>query len=154
MLEDLLLRFRRVWAPPGPVTGQAGVPKEAGEQRENEVRDLIEALEAIEREGERIMRAADAEASEIVQKARAEAERLIETARARAPEVRANNAAVRIRDREREIDELVASSQREAESIRTHASSSLQPIVDRVVAEIFAGIGSYEEQHARVVGGG
>lgn len=153
MLEDLLLRFRRVWAPPGPVSGQAGVPEEAGTQHEDELRELTAALEAIDQEGQRMIRAANAEAAEIMQNARSEAERVVATARARAPEVRANNAAARIRNRQREIDELIAASEREADTIRTRASARLQPIVDRVAAGIFAGIGSLEEQHARVMGG-
>lgn len=154
LIADLLLRFRRVWAPPGPVAGQAGVPEDAAAHLNDELRDLTAALQAIEDEGEEIVRAAQAEAATIAEAARAESARIVEAARGGAPAVRAERAAARVRDREVEIDRVIADAERDAAAIRDRARSRMQPLVSRVVADILAAASPEEEEgHARVVGG-
>ncbi len=153
LLEDLLLRFRRVWAPPGPVAGQPGVPSDLAAELDDELRDLSIGLAAIAREGEGIVQAAEAEARSIIDSARAEAVRLVEAARIAAPAVRSQKASAKIRDRESEIQRLVADAEEEAAALRRRGRSRMQQVVERVVADVFAGQPA-EEQHARVVGGG
>ena len=153
LIEDLLLRFRRVWAPPGPVAGQAGVPEDAAAHLNDELRDLTVALQSIEEEGDEIVRAAQAQATSIAEAARVEAARIVETARAGAPAVRAERAAARVRDRQAEIDRVIADAQTQAAVIRERARERMQPVVSRVVADVLA-LGSPEEEgRARVVGG-
>ena len=153
LIEDLLLRFRRVWAPPGPVAGQAGVPEDAAAHLNDELRDLTTALQTIEDEGAEIVRAAQAEAVSIAEAARAESARIVEAARAGAPTVRAERAAARVRDRQAEIDRVIAAAEREAVAIRERARSRMQTVVSLVVADVLASASPEEERHARVVGG-
>lgn len=154
LIEDLLLRFRRVWAPPGPVAGQAGVPEDAAAHLNDELRDLTAALHAIEDEGDEILRAAHAQATSMVETARAESARIVEAARAGAPTVRAERAAARVRDRQAEIDRLIAAAEMEAAAIRERAREPMQRLAARVAADVLGSAGREEESHARVVGGG
>lgn len=154
LLEDLLLRFRRVWAPPGPAAGQAGVPEDAAAHRGDELHEVFEALQAIEDEGREVIRIAEAEAASVGEAARAECGQILEAARTRAPQVRAARAALRVREREADIDQLIAAAEQQARAIRERARARAQPIVDQVVADVFAATTSLEEGHARVVGGG
>lgn len=153
LLEDLLLRFRRVWAPPGPVTGQPGVPADLVAELDDEVRDLSIELAAIAREGEGIVQAAESQARSIIDSARTQAVRMVETARIAAPAVRMQNASAKLRDRRSEIERVIADAEADAAVIRRRGSSRMEHVVDRVVADVFAGQPA-EEQHARVVGGG
>jgi hypothetical protein len=154
LLEDLLLRFRRVWAPPGPVEGQAGVPTDLQGKLDDELRELTVELSSIDQDGQAIVQAAESEGAAIVAAARAESVRRMEAARARLPEIRAKSAATRIRDRQAQIDELIAKAESDAEGIRSRARSHMQPFVDRVAADVLAGLdAASEEQHARVMGG-
>lgn len=154
LIEDLLLRFRRVWAPPGPVAGQAGVPEDAAAHLNDELRDLTAALQAIEDEGDEIVRAAQTQAATIAEAARAESARIVEAARAVAPSVRAERAAARVRDRQAEIDRVIGDAERDAAAIRERARARMHPLVSRVVADVLAVASPAEEEgHARVVGG-
>ena len=155
LLEDLLLRFRRVWAPPGPVEGQAGVPADLERSLDDELRELTVALSAIDREGEAIVRAAESEAAAIIAVARAESVRVVDGARARVPDVRAGKAAARIQEREEGVIALIAKAESDASEMRSRARSRMAPLVDRVKADVLDELASpVEEQHARVMGGG
>jgi hypothetical protein len=154
LLEDLLLRFRRVWAPPGPVEGQAGVPTDLQSKLDDELRELTLELSAIENEGRAIVQGAESDAAAIIATARAESVRAVEAARARLPEVRTATAATRIRDRQTKIDDLIAKADSDAAGIRSRAGGRMQPFVATVVADVFAGLNrESEEPHARVMGG-
>lgn len=154
LIEDVLLRFRRVWAPPGPVAGQAGVPEDAGAYLNDELRELTAALQSIGQEGDEILNAAQVEAASITEAARAESARMVEAARRSAPTVRAARAAARVRDRQAEIDGVIADARGEAALIRERALSRMQPLVVRVAADVLAPASTEEVGHARVVGGG
>lgn len=152
LLEDLLLRFRRVWAPPGPVAGQAGVPEDTAATLDDELRELSVELAAIDEKGLEVVRRAETEATGIVAAARAEAESIVQAARARAPAVRAERAAARVRDRAGEIQRLLAGAERDAASIRDNARSRMPAVVDKVVEAVFAHAGASEVEHVSVVG--
>lgn len=154
LLEDLLLRFRRVWAPPGPVEGQAGVPVDLERTLDDELHELTMALGAIDQEGQAIVQAADAQAARLIAAARVESAHIVEDARSRAPDVRARKAAARTRDRDDEIKALIALAESGASDIRARARSRMQPLVDRVKEDVLAASTSaWEDQHARVMGG-
>lgn len=153
LLEDLLLRFRRVWAPPGPVAGQPGVPEDAGEHLEEELRELSAQLNAIDVEGKALLHAAQTEAAEIVAAANAESAHIVEEARSLAPSVRAGRAAQRASDREAEMDRLIAEAETQAVAMRARARPRMQPIIDKIAADAFVGVRSSEVTDARVMGG-
>lgn len=152
-LEDILLRFRRVWAPPGPVMGQAGVPTDLMARVDDELRELTVLLAAIDEEGDAIVRAAEAESASLVARARADADSAIEAARRRAPEVRATGASARFEDRQRAMNSLLAGAKNDAADLTGRAVTRMDDVVSQVVESMFAHL-SQEEDHARIVGGG
>jgi cell division septum initiation protein DivIVA len=154
LLDDFLLRFRRVWAPPGPAAGQAAVPADLEARVDDELSELTSALNAIDGEGKSIVQAAEAEAAKVLAAAQSEADRLIETARGKLPEVRASRATARISDRKTERDQLIASAEKQAVDLRDRAMTRMQSFAGRVVGDVFEQVaGSVKEEHARVVGG-
>lgn len=153
LLEDLLLRFRRVWAPPGPVVGQPGVPTDLAAGLDDELRELSIELAAIAREGQGVVQAAEAEARSIIDAARTQSVRIVEAARIAAPEVRSSKAAAKMRDRRAEIDRLTADAETAAAAITRRVQDRMPALIERVVGEVLAEQ-PREEEHARVVGGG
>jgi cell division septum initiation protein DivIVA len=154
MIQDFLLRFRGVWAPPGPAAGQAGVPADRRADLDHELRDLSDALETTEREAQEIVGAGEAEANAIAEAAGSESVRIVEEARLSAPQVRAQRAAARIQDRRAEIDRLISAAEADAAAVQVRAGSRVQPLVELIVAGFFAAQPAAGEQHARVMGGG
>jgi hypothetical protein len=155
LLEDLLLRFHRIWAPPGAVAGQASVPADLQAHVDDELRELGAALDAIDQEGQAVVHEAEAQAAAVVAAAHADADRRIEAARARAPEERSLSASAHVRDRGAEITARINEAELEAVAIGSRATARFQQIVDLVSAEVFTGVeGASEVPHARVVGGG
>jgi len=154
LLEDFLLRFRRVWAPPGPVAGQAPVPADLEARIDDELHELTSALSAIDDEGKSIVQSAESEAAKIVAAAQSEADRVIESARGKLPEVRASSATARISNRKTEADQVIASAEKQAIDLRDRAVARMQSFAGRVVGDVFEQVaGSVKEEHARVVGG-
>lgn len=154
LVQDFLLRFRRVWAPPGPAAGQAGVPVDRQHGLDDELRELSAELAAIEIESQRMVQAAEAEANAIAEAARSESAQVVEAARIAAPQVRADAASSRIKDRRAEIDRMIAAAEAESAAIRLRAEARVQPVVDRIVDSVFAAQPAAKEAHARVVGCG
>lgn len=153
LLEDVLLRFRRVWAPPGPVAGQAGVPSDLAAGLDDELRDLSIELAAIAREGQGIVQAAESQARSTLDAARTQAVRIVEAARIAAPDVRTETAKAKIRDRRAEVDRLIAEAEMEAAALQRRARDRMPALIGTVAAAVFAAQPA-EEEHARVVGGG
>jgi hypothetical protein len=150
-LEDILLRFRRVWAPPGPVMGQSGVPSDLQARVDDELRELTALLASIDEEGQAVLRTAQAEAAKIVAQAHAGAERAIEAAQLRLPGVRARGASARIKDRQVVIDTLLVRADKDANELRGRSRIRLDGMVAEVLARTFVGAPA-EEGHARIVG--
>jgi hypothetical protein len=151
-LEDILLRFRRVWAPPGPVMGQAGIPADLQTRVDDELRELTTLLASIDEQGSSIVQAAENESARIVALAQAEALGAIEAAQQRAPEVRAMGASARVRDRQTAMDSLLAAAGKDAVELRDRARKRMDGVVQTVVARTFAHV-SEEEADVRIVGG-
>jgi hypothetical protein len=152
-LEDILLRFRRVWAPPGPVMGQAGVPADLQARVDDELRELTALLASIDEEGQAVVRAAEEQAAKIVARAHLDAGSAVESAQRGAPAVRAQGAAARIKDRQAAIDALMVGAEKEAVELRDRARTRMNGLVDAVLARTFASV-SAEEDDARIVGRG
>ena len=155
LLEDLLLRFRRVWAPPGPVTGQAGVPADLDARIENELQQLTVQLAGFEAESEAVVHDAQLRADAIIAAARAAAEHDLVAARSRLSEVRARSALARASRREADIARLMETAEREAEAVRVRAGTHRALLVEAAVDEVFAGLPARDkEDRASAVGGG
>lgn len=153
LVQDLLLRFRRIWSPPGPVAGQAGVPEEAGANFDDEIRDLSVELAAIDRQADDMMRAAERQAASAGEAAEAESARIVEEVRTRLPAIRAERAAARIKDRQADSDRVIAEAESRAAELRARARSRMPDLVSAVVDDVFARLMAPEEVHARIVGG-
>jgi ElaB/YqjD/DUF883 family membrane-anchored ribosome-binding protein len=152
LLEDLLLRFRRIWSPPGGVVGQAGVPEEAGARLDDEIREVSAVLAQIDDEAAAVVASAGRQAASTLAAADAESARLVESARARLPQVRAQSAAARLHLRQTAIDHVLAESEARAREVGDHARARMPALVAQVVEEML-GSTAVEEDHARVVGG-
>lgn len=152
LLEDLLLRFRRVWAPPGPVVGQAGVPTDLVARLDDELRELTQELTVLDEEAEAVVRAAEVDAAELVAAARAKVEDDARQAQSRLPEVRAKGAAGRIHDREAVMEEVMVRAAGDAADLRERSQGRLKGMVEVVLADLFKP--ALEESNAHVVGGG
>lgn len=153
LLDDLLLRLRRIWAPVGPAAGQAGVPEEAGAGLDAEIADLSRELAAIDDEAIAILRAAEEQAAGIRSAAHLEASRISEQARTQLPRVRASQAARRIEERQAEIAQVLSAARQSAGEIREGARSRMPLLVGRIADEVFGSVVAAKENHARVVGG-
>lgn len=152
LLEDLLLRFRRVWAPPGPVVGQAGVPTDLVARLDDELRELTEELAALDEEAQALERAAEAEAAGLVAAARAAVDDDMRLAQSRLPEVRASGAAARIRDRQSVMEGVMVQAARDAGDLRERSRERMTGVVEAVLSDLF--MQALEESDAHVVGGG
>ena len=152
MLEDLLLRFRRVWAPPGPVVGQAGVPNDLVARLDDELGELTEELAALDEEARVVVGEAEAEAARLVAAAQAAADAEARLAQSRLPEVRASGAAGRIRDRQSVVDDLMKRAAGDADDLRKRSRKRMNGMVEGVLAELFRP--ALEESDVHVVGGG
>ncbi|HSP08877.1 MAG TPA: hypothetical protein VLU92_04705 [Candidatus Dormibacteraeota bacterium] len=152
LLEDLLLRFRRVWAPPGPVVGQAGVPADLVARLDDELRELTQALAALDEEAQALVRAAEAEATRLVAAAQMGVDEDARLTQSRLPEVRASGAAARIRDRESVMDDLMKRAVADAADLRKRSRQRIESMVAAVVSELCTPV--LEESDAHVMGGG
>lgn len=152
LLEDLLLRFRRVWAPPGPVVGQAGVPTDLVARLDDELRELTGELAALDEEAQAVVRAAEAEAARLVAAARAAVDDDATRAQSRLPEVRASGAAARIRDRQSVMEDVMVRAARDAADLRERSRERMTSVVEVVLSDLF--MQALEESDAHVVGGG
>ena len=153
LLDDLLLRLRRIWAPVGPAAGQPGVPEEAGAGLETEIADLTRELAGIDDEAAAMVRAAEEQAAGIRAAGLAEASRIGERARDELPAARAAQAARRVEDRQAEIAKILQAAEQAAREVRARASARMPELVGRVTAEVFGSVPA-KEDHARLVGGG
>lgn len=147
LLEDLLLRFRRVWAPPGPVTGQAGVPADLDARLENELQQLTVQLAAVEAECDAIVRDAEREAEAILSGARQKADRALAEARASIPTVRSNSAVSRASRREAEIEKLLDDAAARAAEVRRRAETRMRPVVAEAVRSVFADLAEQAKEN-------
>lgn len=152
LLEDFLLRFRRVWAPPGPVVGQAGVPTDLEARLDDELRELTEQLAALDEEAQAVVRAAEAEAARLVATAQAAVDDDARLARSGLPEVRASGAAARIHDRQSVMDDVMVRAARDAADLRERSRERMAGVVELVLSDLFTQ--ASEESDAHVVGGG
>jgi hypothetical protein len=152
LLEDLLLRFRRVWAPPGPVVGQAGVPTDLVARLDDELLELTEELAALDEQAQAVVRAAESEAARLVAAARAAVDDDARVAQSRLPEVRASGAAARIRDRQSVMDDVMVRAARNAADLRERSRERMTSVVEVVLSDLFRQ--ALEESDAHVVGGG
>ncbi len=152
LLEDFLLRFRRVWAPPGPVVGQAGVPTDLEARLDDELRELTEQLAALDEEAQAVVRAAEAEAARLVATAQAAVDDDARLAQSGLPEVRANGAAARIHDRQSVMEDVMVRAARDAADLRERSRERMAGLVELVLSDLFTQ--ALEESDAHVVGGG
>ena len=152
LLEDLLLRFRRVWAPPGPVVGQAGVPTDLVARLDDELRELTGELTALDEEAQAVVGAAEADAARLVAAARTAADEGARLAQSRLPKVRASGAAARVRDRQSVMDDVIKQAAGDAADLRERSRARMKSMVEMILSDLFRP--ALEESDAHVVGGG
>lgn len=134
-LDEILLRFRRLAAPPGLAGPHAVVVDRAADARV-ELAAVLAAVDAIEDDADRIEAAARARRDALLEAAAAEARRLLEEAERRAPVERtAIVEAGRLRH-EAETRAMIAAARSEARRIERAASGRVPELASAVVARL------------------
>ena len=136
-LEEFLLRFRRLAAPPG-LAGPAGVAVDRTADITMELAPLLVAIDEIEDEADAIERQASEHGVERVALAENEARRLVADADSRVAEVRTAIVGERHRTRAVEVRTLRRRARTEADRIGRTAALHAPELVDRAVARIRA----------------
>ncbi len=136
-LEELLLRFRRLAAPPG-LAGPAAVAVDRTADITLELGPLLAAIDAIEDEADAIVREARERGVERRALGETEARRLLADAEPRVAELR--TAVVRERHRTRALEARTVLRQARAEADRVERTAGLHApeLVERALASIRA----------------
>jgi hypothetical protein len=79
-LQDLLRRFRRAWAPPGPALARVAPPVDITARLRAEIQPLLDALADIQHDANATRRDADTQAAALLEKASREAEQVVREA--------------------------------------------------------------------------
>jgi NACalpha-BTF3-like transcription factor len=124
-------------APPGR-PGRRAVPIEGPRDVEEELAPILEGIDQIADEADRIRQDARQRAGARDIKAREESEAILEEARQRAAAARAEAAADRTRLSEEEIALVEAQARAETEMISQAAADRLPRLVERVVEQVFS----------------
>ena len=132
-LVDLLNRFRRLGAPPGPPARPVGIPASGGEALLAELAPLFAALDAIGDEATAIRADAERRAADLRSGASSEAGSIVAQARAAAADARREAAAERQRAMRGEAERVRVDAEREVARIRAQARAQLSALVAVVV---------------------
>ena len=135
-LSDLLNRFRRLGAPPGPPAAGLGVPARAGASIAAELLPVFVAVDLVENEASAIRDAAEPAARELVAAAREEAARIRADAARRAERERAAAVAACEADSRDELARIARDADAEAARILGAAAARRPELVARVVDHV------------------
>lgn len=135
-LGEILRRFRFHGVPGAPAV--VGVPADRRERIEAELAPVFAALEDAQRAGDDLVEQASAEAQRLRAAAREEAQSILETARTDAAAVRAQAAAARLGEAQREREDTLARARSESQRILLSAEQRMPALVDEVVTRVFA----------------
>jgi vacuolar-type H+-ATPase subunit H len=133
-LSDVLHRFRRFRAPPGPPARAVGVPSTPGEEIAAELAPLFAELDVIEAEARALREAAETEADEELRDARERAAQIMATAREHVDAERERALALRRSATQSETAELASAAAAEAAAIRKEGEERLPRLLDAVLS--------------------
>ncbi|HYM50474.1 MAG TPA: hypothetical protein VET65_07845 [Candidatus Limnocylindrales bacterium] len=150
-MAELLQRFRRAAAPPG-AAAQPGIPSDRKADLSSELGEVFAAVRAIEAEAAAITTGAQREAARIRETALVEAQRIVADARAQVPAARAEAAAARRRERDREIRELMGGAENQATQVRLMAASRTGSLVERIIGDVLDGVTQAGEDDVELMG--
>jgi vacuolar-type H+-ATPase subunit H len=139
-LPDLLRRFRRTWAPPGPAQARVAPPVDITARLRAEIQPLLDALTDVQREAKIIRRDAENSATASLDKASQEAVEQVREAERQAPSVRSAAAEQQGRAVDADISSTLAAGRREAERIEQQARQRLPELLESVRTCVLKGV--------------
>lgn len=131
-LPELLRRFRRVWAPPGPALARVAPPVDVGAGLRREVQPLLDAIAEIQQRARAVEDEADGKARQLLDSASADAERIVREAENRAPQARSDAAGKQRHAVDAEIESAHSTSQDEAKRIEAQLGDRLPALLAKV----------------------
>lgn len=134
-LDRYLRRFWRLMAPPGR-PGSAAVPEDRSQTISDEIGSVLEAVDVVQAEAERIRSDAERQAQQRRETARQEAERILADARSRAGEVRAEAEMLQRRHIETQTETALAAAHTEAESLRERVDRGVAALAAEIVERL------------------
>ncbi|MGH7617483.1 MAG: hypothetical protein ACREPM_09675 [Gemmatimonadaceae bacterium] len=141
-LPELLNRFRRAWAPPGPPRGLVAPPADVAARLRAEVQHVLDAIAEIQRRADTELAEADAASQQQLDAAAQTAKAAVRDAEQRAPDARSKAAEEKHRAVDAEIASVLAGGQEEARRIAAQAKDRLPPLVTSVCACVQAVAGA------------
>lgn len=140
-LRDLLDRFRRGLAPPGPALARVAPPVDRRVLLEAELADVFTSVDSLALDPDE--RAAEARrgASATIDDARAAADELLRRTDRGLADLRAAAAADRRREMDEEVTALEVAAEAERARIEERATERIPALVDEVMARVTEGIG-------------
>lgn len=138
-LRDLLERFRRGLAPPGPALTRVAPPVDRRVLVEAELMDLFRRVDAASAAHDEQVADVDRRADDIVSDARARADDLLRRTDRGLADLRAEAAAGRRHELAEERSRIEAAAADECRRIEARADEVIPGLVDRVMAQVEAG---------------
>jgi vacuolar-type H+-ATPase subunit H len=138
-LRDLLDRFRRGLAPPGPALTRVAPPVDRRVLVEAELADLLASIDATSASLDERVADAEQRAAEAVTDARARADDLLRRTDRGLADLRSAAAAGRRHELDEERSRIEATAAEACARIEARAAEAIPGLVDRVLAEVTEG---------------
>jgi vacuolar-type H+-ATPase subunit H len=132
-LQELLRRFRRAWAPPGPALTRVAPPVDVTARLREEIGPLLARIAECQERAGAIEKEAEEKAKEALEAASREATGKIQDAEKRASSVRAEAAAKEQEAVSREIQSALDSARKEVQRIEALSQERLPQLVEQIV---------------------
>ncbi len=134
-LNRYLRRFWRLVSPPGR-PGPAGVPSDRARTITDEIGAVLESIDAVQEEAQRIRADAGQKARQRREEATERARRTLADARSRLDEERAAAQARHRGDVRGQAEAMLETARREAEAVRTRADRNVDEYAGRIAERL------------------
>lgn len=138
-LPELLRRFRRAWAPPGPALARVAPPVDVAARLRTEIQPVLDAVGEIQDRADTMRTEAETKAGELLETASREADQRVRDAEHQAPEARAQAAEHKHHSVDAEIASVHAAGREGARRIAEQAQERLPELLEKVRACVLNG---------------
>lgn len=138
-LQELLRRFRRAWAPPGPALTRVAPPVDVTARLRKEIGPLLATIAECQERAGAIEKEVEQKATELLEEASLEANRRIQDAEKQAASVRGEAAAKKQEAVSRELQSALDSAREEVQRIEARSKERLPQLVEQIVDCVLKG---------------
>lgn len=131
-LPELLRRFRRAWAPPGPALTRVAPPVDVAARLRTELRPVLDAIAEIQTRATAVRSEADAQAAALLDTAGRDADQKVREAEQQGPSARTAAAKQKHRAADEEITAVLAAGRTEAQRIAEQSQKQLPELIAAV----------------------